>query len=74
MFLRVDRLPSALYKYNGANWIEVDKEISSSYVYEDSYIDHLISRIGSGEYDPDLLSDTEREAIAQRLKNNPSTV
>jgi hypothetical protein len=73
-YLKVDRLPTVLYKFNGRDWIEVDKEISSSYVYEDSYIDHLISRIGSGEYDPDLLSDTEREAIAQRLKNNTSTV
>jgi hypothetical protein len=73
-YLRVDRLPTVLYKYNGRDWIEVDKEISSSYVYEDSYIDHLIGRIGSGEYDPDLLSDTEREAIAVRLRTNPPTV
>jgi hypothetical protein len=73
-FLRVDRLPTMLYKYNGRDWIEIDKEISTSYVYEDSYIDHLITRIGSGEYDPDLLSDMEREAIAQRLRINPPTV
>ena len=73
-YLRVDRLPTVLYKFNGRDWIEVDKEVSSSYVYEDSYIDHLIGRIGSGEYDPDLLSDTEREAIAIRLRNNPPTV
>jgi hypothetical protein len=72
-YLRVDRLPTILYKYNGRDWIEVDKEVSSSYVYEDSYIDHLIGRIGSGEYDPDLLSDTEREAIAQRLRTKPPT-
>jgi hypothetical protein len=63
-----------LYKYNGRDWIEIDKEISTSYVYEDSYIDHLITRISSGEYDPDLLSDMEREAIAQRLRTNPPTV
>jgi hypothetical protein len=73
-YLRVDRLPTVLYKFNGRDWIEVDKEISNSYVYEDSYIDHLITRIGSGEYDPDLLSDAEREAIAQRLRTNPPTV
>ena len=74
-YLRVDRLPTVLYKFNGRDWIEVDKEISNSYVYEDSYIDHLIGRIGSGEYDPDLLSDTEREAIVQRLSSsNPPAV
>jgi hypothetical protein len=67
-YLRVDRLPTVLYKFNGRAWIEIDKEISNSYLYQDAYIDYLISKIDSGEYDPDLLSDTEREAIAQRLK------
>ena len=68
MFLRVDRLPSALYKYNGANWIEVDKDLSDNYAYDDAYIDHLIVKIDSGEYDPELLSDAERDHIEQRLK------
>ena len=68
MFLRVDRLPSALYKYNGANWIEVDKDLSDNYAYDDAYIDHLIAKIDSGEYDPELLSETERDHIEQRLK------
>ena len=27
MFLRVDRLPSALFKFNGQTWIEVDKRV-----------------------------------------------
>jgi hypothetical protein len=68
MFLRVDRLPSALYKYNGANWIEVDKDLSDNYAYDDAYIDHLIAKIDSGEYDPELLSETERDHIEHRLK------
>jgi hypothetical protein len=68
MFLRVDRLPSALYKYNGANWIEVDKDLSDNYAYDDAYIDHLIAKIDSGEYDPELLSEAERNHIEQRLK------
>jgi hypothetical protein len=67
MFLRVDRLPSVLYKYNGTNWIAVDKELSDVYVYDTAYIDHLIEKIASGEYDPDLLSDAERDSIEQRL-------
>jgi len=66
-FVRVDRLPSTLYKYNGREWINVDKETSNSYLYQDNYLDYLIARIDSGEYDPELLSDTEREAIARRL-------
>jgi hypothetical protein len=67
-FLRVDRLPSALYKYNGNRWIEIDKKFSDQYAYDDAYIDHLIAKIDSGEYDPELLSDAERDQIEQRLK------
>ena len=70
MFLRVDNLPSQLYKYNGLQWIKVNKNLSDSYIYDDAYIDHLIQKIGSGEYDPDLLSDVERERISEKLKNS----
>jgi vacuolar-type H+-ATPase subunit H len=73
MFLRVDRLPSALYKYNGANWIEVDKDLSDNYAYDDAYIDHLIVKIDSGEYDPELLSETEQEQVTQRLQTDKNT-
>jgi hypothetical protein len=67
MFLRVDRLPSALYKFNGNIWIEVDKALSDQHAYDAAYIDHLISKISTGEYDPELLSDAERTSIEQRL-------
>jgi hypothetical protein len=66
-FLRVDRLPSVLYKYNGNNWIEVDKQLNNRYAYNEAYIDHLIVKIDSGEYDPDLLSEAEQEQIERRL-------
>jgi hypothetical protein len=68
MFLRVDQLPSVLYKYNGTNWIAVDKSLSDQHAYDDEYIDHLIEKISSGEYDPDLLSDAERDRIEQKLQ------
>jgi len=67
MFLRVDRLPSALYKFNGNIWIEVDKALSDQHAYDTAYIDHLISKISTGEYDPELLSEAERASIEQRL-------
>ena len=69
MFLRVDQLPSMLYKFNGNVWIEVDKGLSDQYAYDDAYIDHLIEKIDTGEYDPDLLSDAERDSIERRLQN-----
>ena len=70
MFLRVDNLPSQLFKYNGTQWIKVNKNLSDSYIYDTAYIDHLIEKIGSGEYDPDLLSDIERERISEKLKTS----
>ena len=68
-FIRVDQLPNVLYKYDGHHWIIVDKNLSDNYTYNEAYIDHLIARIESGEYDVDLLSDSEREQVAQRLQN-----
>jgi hypothetical protein len=70
MFLRVDSLPSTLYKFNGSEWIAVDKSLSDQYAYNDAYTDYLIEKIGTGEYDPELLSDAERDCIEQKLKTN----
>lgn len=69
-YIRVDFLPTKLFKFNGQKWIEVDKNVSDSYTYNDTYIDHLIAKIGSGEYDPDLLNPSEREQIEQRLRKD----
>jgi len=69
MFLRVDQLPSVLYKHNGNIWIQVDKDLSDQYTYDTAYIDHLIQKLISGEYDIDLLSNAERDSIEQRLKD-----
>ena len=68
IFMRVDRMPNVLYKYNGQNWIIVDKTLTDNYTYDDAYIEHLITQLSSGEYDPDMLSDAEADAIARRVK------
>jgi hypothetical protein len=67
-FIRVDMLPNRVYKWNGTHWIEVDRNSAFSYAYDDNYIDYLINKISSGEYDPDLLNDAERDQIEQRLR------
>ena len=67
-FIRVDRLPNQVYKFNGTNWIQVDKHLSDSYTYDEAYIDYLIEKIGVGEYDAELLSDSERDQVAIRLQ------
>jgi hypothetical protein len=67
-FMRVDQMPNVLYKFNGHHWIIVDKNLTDNYTYDDAYIEHLISKLTSGEYDPDMLSDAEADAIARRVK------
>ena len=69
MFVRIDKLPNQLYKYNGVSWIAVDKNLTDSYTYDIAYIDHLIEQIGRGEYDTELLSESEQEQVKQRLEN-----
>jgi hypothetical protein len=66
--VRTDKMPNQVFKHNGTDWILVDKNQTANYTYNEAYIDHLISKIDTGEYDIDLLSDNEREQIAQRLQ------
>lgn len=67
-FMRVDQMPNVLYKFNGHHWIIVDKNLTDNYAYDDAYIEHLIAKLTSGEYDPDMLSDAEADAIARRVR------
>lgn len=73
MFLRTDYLPSKLYKWNEKKWIEVDKDKTDSFAYDEEYIKHLINKIDSGEYDVDLLTPTEQEQIQRYLENGRTT-
>jgi hypothetical protein len=72
-FVRTDRIPSVLYKFNNRRWIEVDKNTTDNYTYDTAYIDYLIEMIGKGTYDADLLTAAEQEQIAIRLQTNPTT-
>lgn len=70
LYLRTDFLPNRLFKYNGTKWMEIDKNQTDVYAYEEQYIKHLIDEIDSGHYDPDTLTDVEREQIQQYLNKN----
>ena len=63
-------MPNRVYKFNGSDWIFIDKNLSDNYTYDTAYIDHLIEKIASGEYDPELLSDNERDQVAARINQN----
>jgi hypothetical protein len=67
-FMRVDQMPNVLYKFNGVHWFVTDKNLTDNYTYDDAYIEHLIAKLTSGEYDPDMLSDAEADAIARRVR------
>ena len=67
MYVRIDRMPTALFKFNGLDWIEIDKNLSDEFSYDAAYIEHLIAKIDSGEYDPELLNDAERAQIASHI-------
>ena len=68
LFLRTDYLPTKLFKYNGATWFELDKANTDSYSYNDQYIEYLIEKLKSGEYDTDDITEAEHEQIAQYLQ------
>lgn len=72
LYLRVDYLPSRLFKYNGSKWIEVDKALTDSYVYNEEYVKYLIEEIGAGKIDIDDLSASERDQVVEHLNNEQS--
>jgi len=72
-YVRTDLVPNRVYKHNGSDWIEVDRNLNDSYTYNTAYIDHLIDKIAQGQYDPDLLSESESEQVSVRLQQKSNT-
>ena len=68
MFIRTDYLPDRLFKYNGQKWIEVDKNSTDSYTYNQAYINHLISKLEAGEYEIEDLSEAEQAQVEQQIQ------
>ena len=68
VFVRVDILPNQVYKFDGTKWISIDKEQTDSYLHNLEYIKYLVSKIESGEYDIDLVTDHEKQEIEEYLK------
>jgi hypothetical protein len=62
-------VPNRLYKHNGDAWISIDRSQQDSYTHDAAYIDYLIQQIDQGIYDPELLSDSERDQIEQHIQN-----
>jgi multisubunit Na+/H+ antiporter MnhG subunit len=72
IFVRVDVIPNRVYRFEGTKWIEINKELSSTYLYDQEYIKYLVDKIDKGEYDVDLLSDQEKIQIEDFLSGQNS--
>ena len=66
--IRIDTIPHRIYKSNGEKWIEINKNTTASYLGNTKYLQFLMDQISTGEYDPELLTELEQEAIANHLK------
>jgi hypothetical protein len=69
IYIRTDTMPNIVYKFNSSKWIRVDKEQNASYLHYTPYLQYLIQKIDSGEYDAELLTDAERDEIEHHLKS-----
>jgi hypothetical protein len=68
IFVRVDVVPNRLFKFDGHRWIEINRDNTQSYLADNDYIEFLISKISTGEYDSELLTELEKEVIAEYLR------
>ena len=71
-FVRTDSMPNIVYKFNGRRWIETDKRQSSAYLSNTQYIEFLVNKVSTGEYDLDTMTDEEQDAIMEHLNNQKS--
>ena len=69
LFLRVDYMPSKLFKWVGTRWVEIYKDVTAAYAFDKEYIKLLVDKISTGEYDIDDLNQVEQEQVAKYLNN-----
>lgn len=70
IFVRTESIPHRVFKYNGEKWIEVDKKMSSVYLSNSAYLQYLVDKISTGEYDPELLTESEQESITNHINTS----
>jgi len=73
IFVRVDVNPNRVFKFDGTKWIEVNKEVTQTYLSDSSYLEFLVNKIDKGEYDLDSLTENERMEIEAHLKGNQNS-
>jgi len=68
MFIRTDVLPHKVFKFNGTKWVEINKEVSGSYLSNTNYLQYLMDKISTGEYDPEFLTGFEQDSITALIQ------
>lgn len=66
-YIRIDRIPHIVYKFNGSKWIVVDKQQNSTYLTNFKYIEFLVECLKNGGIDIETLTEAERDEIEQYL-------
>jgi len=72
IFVRVDVMPNRVFKFDGNKWLEQNKELSQSYL-ENDYLEFLITKIQSGEYELDQLTSAEKMELEEYLRRTQNT-
>jgi hypothetical protein len=69
LYMRVDNRPHRLFKFNGGEWIHVNKNMNTSYLQEEAYIQYLIDALNNNQYLPEMLTEAEDDEIRNYLEN-----
>jgi len=63
LYMRTDTRPHRLYKFNGMEWIHVNKTMNTSYLQSKEYVRFLINALNGNQYLPEMLTDNEDDEI-----------
>ena len=69
--MRVDTLPNKLFRYTGTNWMQLDKEITDTYL-NDEYVEHLTDQVTQGYTDIFDLTTQEQEEVEYAIQRRGS--
>jgi len=65
--VRVDTLPNKLFRYTGTNWMQLEKEITDTYL-NDEYVEHLTDQVVKGFTDVEDLTIQEQEEVENAIQ------
>ena len=63
LYVRTDFKPSKLFKWNGAKWLQISKDSTDVYAYNEAYIKFLAEQILAGVYNWEDLTAIENEQV-----------